>query len=176
MHFLVGTAIVLAIIYFMIVSPGFRVIAIFLLIGGAVLIGVAIQNDSVQSQKREREREAQTVVNRNRDAVAKSLIAVGSLEFSNTSLKKDSLDWKFRGTVKNNSLHTLNEIHFRLRINDCADTPCVTIGESDAFTNFLIVPPGQARSFEAEARFPNLPQSSRSHWFFDTVGTRGLAP
>jgi hypothetical protein len=176
MHFLAGVLIVLAIIYFMIVSPGFRAVAIVLLVGVVVLIAVAIHNNTVETEKRDRERAIAAELERKRDGLARSLIAADRLALTGISLKKDSFEWKFSGTVKNNSEYILTEIRFRLTISDCAQVPCIVIGESDAQTSSLTVPPGQARAFLAVAMFKNLPPSNASQWTHNITGTRGLLP
>jgi hypothetical protein len=177
MHFLIGAAIVLGIIWLLVVSPSFRTVAIWLLVGVGVLIGILMHNGSVESEKREREQAALAVANQRQETIERSLIAIDALEFSDTSLSKEFGEhWKFIGTVKNNSKQTLTEIRFLLTISDCAKSPCLTIGESNTVTRTLMVPPGQARAFEASAIFNNLPQSAAQQWNFKTVGTRGARP
>jgi hypothetical protein len=177
MHFLIGTAIVLGIIWLMVVSPSFRNVAILLLVGVGILIGILVHSSSVENEKREREQAALAVANQSQEAIERSLIAINALEFSDTSLSKEFGEyWKFNGTVKNNSKQTLTEIRFLLTISDCAKSPCLTIGEANAVTKPLMVPPGQARAFEASATFSNLPQSAAQQWKFKTIGTRGGQP
>jgi hypothetical protein len=174
MHFLAGTIIVLAIIFFMIVSPGFRAFAILLLVSIAVLIGIAIKNSSEESERRSREYAAQAATERSREATARSLIPIAALKITDTSLTRGALDWRFRGVVKNDSEYALTEMNFSLSINDCSRSPCVTIGESTANVLNIMVPPNQARSFDASATFSNLPQASSWQWVFKVTGTRAL--
>lgn len=177
MHFLIGTAIVLGTIWLLVVSRSFRAVAIWLLAGVGVLIGILVHNGSVESEKRERERAALAIADQRQEAIERSLIAIDALEFSEASLNKEYGEhWKFNGTVKNNSQQPLTEVRFLLTISDCAKSPCLTIGESSAVTGALAVPPGQARAFEAPAIFNNLPQSAAYQWKFKTIATRAARP
>src|SRR5205807_133702 len=130
---------------------------IFIVVGIGVLIAVVINNDGVERDKRARERVIADEQASKQDVLARSLIASDQLVFTGTSLKKETFDWKFSGTVKNGSERTLTEIHFRLTMSDCAQSPCIIIGESDVVTRSLLVPPGQARAFSVTAVFADLP-------------------
>jgi hypothetical protein len=153
-----------------------RVIAVLLLLGVVILIGYEIQDTSGLFETDESRQAADAVVSPDREIIARFLVAGALLEISNTSLSNENLNWKFRGSVKNNSAYTITEITFHITISDCAISPCGLIGGSDAKTQLLLVPPGQTRSFEGLTIFDNLLQTSMHQWTFEIIGTHGKNP
>jgi sensor domain CHASE-containing protein len=106
MHFLVGTLIVLAIIYFMIVSPGFRAVAIILLVVLGIGVALIMVNAEKQSEKQQEQR-----VEAERRAV--NSISPNELSLSNVSLVKERYGgWTLQGTLTNNSKFNLDSVRF----------------------------------------------------------------
>jgi len=175
MHFLIGTVIVLAIIYFMIVSSGFRWTALVLL--GIVGVGIffLFQNDAKHTQENQ-----QKQVTKEQKAVAS--IRPDELVFSGVSLTPEPWgmsEWELKGTITNNSQFNLGSIEFVVTIKDCTlNQACKIIGQERAFTmsdKRALVPAGQVRLFNTFAiKFANMPAVSNPPFEYKITETRAF--
>jgi hypothetical protein len=164
MHFLLGGLVFLVFCWLMIVSPGFRYIAIGLVVLGGLLIWGAIEKGNKETQARNQELATQNYV-------ARTSIKKEDLDIANVKLAKD-LYWSLTGTVTNRSTFTLGSMTFNVQMLDCpTDTACVVIGESRATAYSLNVPPKQMRTFSASAEFPSLPKATKPVWSYSVVET-----
>jgi hypothetical protein len=184
----IGTAIVVvAAIYFLIVSPGFRMLAIMVLLAGGIGIVYWINRDQ------ERSREWQTAQEQ-AERVPEVIIRPEELSLTDVQLVTPSYasalstdDWLMTGTVTNNSTHELVELEFQITVKDCSKRPaqmsgqqyradeCLTVGEqrvsvyldgSGTYTKSLTVPAGHTRSFSSNAiRFIGMPPAPRAGAF-----------
>jgi hypothetical protein len=172
MHFLAGTLIVLAIIYFMIVSPGFRAFAIFLLVACGIGVWLIIDNGQKESALR-RQQQAEEYRR------ATTSIRLEDLALSNITLSKNPYggNWTMKGMIENNSKFDLGLIRFVVTIQDCPQQ-CRTIGEervttmngSFSFDRKPLVPAGQTRLFETYGmKFENLPPATASKWNYKVI-------
>jgi hypothetical protein len=174
MHFLAGTLIVLAIIYFMIVSPGFRAFAIFLLAVCGIGLWLIIDNNQKQSARRQQE---QAEAYRR----ATTSIHIDDLALSNVTLSKEAYGggWTMKGVIANNSTFDLGLIRFAVTIQDCPQQ-CRTIGEErvttmngsgySSYDRKPLVPAGQTRLFQTYSmKFENLPPATASSWSYKVI-------
>jgi hypothetical protein len=165
MHIGVGAAIVIvAVIYFMIVSPGFRSFVFVVLLLGVALIGVAIFNNRESNNR-------STMTASTNSAPPVVLIPTSDLTIRDTQLKRGYADyWDMSGTVVNNGTErTLSKLAFKVLMRDCP-TPetCITIGENRASAYISEgVPPNQARAFSARFEFQHLPQAKKPIWSYE---------
>jgi len=171
MHFLIGTLIVLAIIYFMIVSPGFRAAALILLAICGVGIFLIIENSEKQTKQRQQQQAEE-------ERRATNSIRSDDLLLSGISLVKDQYGggWTLQGTITNNSKFDLGRISFRVTIQDCPNQVCKIIGQEttstiSAFDQKSLVPAGQVRLFKTyRMKFENMPPATASRWDY-TIST-----
>jgi hypothetical protein len=161
MGWLIGVIVIIAIIYFMIDSPGFRYGAIFLVVLVGIAIYVMIENDKKDSQQR---RQAEAA----RDRAALTAISASELALSGVELTKQQSWWILKGNVVNNSKYSLGSIAFLVRIEDCpAQKNCVTVGE-EVTRAAVSVPPGQMRSFTSNAlAFKGMPIVANPRWHYE---------
>ena len=98
------------------------------------------------------------------------LIAPSQLDLNNVTLS--SYGWgKLSGTIKNNSVHTLKSLTFKVTVRDCAEnSACVVIGEDNAYVS-VIVPPSQLRSFEGSVFFSDKPKPNKATWSYQIIET-----
>ena len=89
MAWLIGAIVAIAIIYLMIVSPGFRGVAILIVVAAGIGIWVLIENDKKQSERRNQEEAA-------RERLALTSIDARDLSFSDVKLVKSTW-WTFKG-------------------------------------------------------------------------------
>jgi hypothetical protein len=165
MHFLVGILVFLVFCWLMIVSPGFRYIAIGLVVLGGLFIWGAIEKGNKDAEARNQQLAAQ-------DYVARTSIKKDDLDVANVKLAKD-VYWSLSGTVTNRSTFTLGSMTFNVQMQDCpTETTCVVIGESRATAYSLKVPSKQMRTFSASADFPNLPKATKPVRSYSLVETR----
>ena len=149
----------------MIVSPGFRYIAIGLVVLGGLFIWGTIERGNKDAEARKQQEQAQ-------DYAARTSIKKDDLDVANVKLAKD-VYWGLSGTVTNRSAFTLASMTFNVQMQDCpTDITCVVIGESRATAYLLNVPPKQMRTFSASADFPNLPKATKPVWSYSLVETR----
>lgn len=180
MGWLIGAIVVFALIYFMILSAGFRYIVFGLIAVGTIAIISGNEKSSKEAeQKAKLDAEQSAIIAKRRDEYelkSKDLVKASELLFTNLTLKSSFGDgWLFAGTVQNKSAYPLDSIDFFLSIQDCA-AACVTIGESKALASYMGVPAGQARAFSANASFPALPAAQNQKWLFKVMSTHGTPP
>jgi hypothetical protein len=103
-----------------------------------------------------------------REAKSHSLIAPSQLDLTNVTLS--SYGWgKISGTIKNNSVHTLKNLTFKVTVRDCVEnSACVVIGENDAYVS-VIIPPSQLRSFEGSVFFSDMPKPNKATWSYQII-------
>jgi hypothetical protein len=163
MAWLIGTIIVIAIIWFMIVSPGFRFFAIGLVVLGAFGIYALIQNSEKQTAERQQQRAQQ-------ERWTTSAIKTDEISLKDVSLKKGSLYWTLKGVVSNNSQFDLGSIMFLVTIQDCSNAK-TSVGFSDK----PLVPAGQLRSFETYSmEFKNMPPAANPTWEYKVTEIRAV--
>ncbi len=168
MHIGIGAAIVIvAVIYFMIVSPGFRVFAL-----GVFGLGVLAVIVLIASNQPPQTATSTYVAPPVAPPVAQ--IPVSNLSIRDTKLSKGSFgaEWILSGVVVNNhEKHTLESVRFKVTMKDCPmAAECLIIGE-DWGRSSVTVPPRQARAFEAKVHFQNLPPATKPTWGYEPVGT-----
>jgi hypothetical protein len=185
MHFLVGPILFLGIIWFMIVSPGFRYF-VFALVGLSVLIVFVLNSQSQRDQTRREqvqaqqqvEREKEPSIARERDKMARSLMKPEEISVSGATLTRSSGDdWNFSGTFYNHSKYQITEARFDVFIRQCDNNKkCVITGQSTTTTKAwgFSVPVGQARGFVTEAEFRNLPQVGGQIWDYKITGVKAI--
>jgi hypothetical protein len=153
---LAAVIIIIALIWFAIVSPGFRSFLLCIAALCAIGIGVAVINANRASQQREKQQAAA-------ELYALSAINVKDLVFTDVLLKPSLLAyWTLEGVVANNSKHYLDTISFKVTMKDCEDKAvletCRIVGQvwQNAKSE---VPAGQTRAFQTYAiEFKNLPK------------------
>ena len=166
MAWLVGILVTIAIIWLMVVSPGFRAAAILIVavVGG----GIAwwIHSESKEREKRQAE-QAQAEI------LAASRVGDSDLDFDSVTLANEYSTWYLRGNVKNRSKYTLRTIRLKVILEECAvRSTCVTVGDQEASAHFEGVPPGQMRNFSTSVPFKNLPSLKQPKWSYSLIGTR----
>jgi hypothetical protein len=182
-HLLAGAILAVAIIYFLIVSAGFRRFTKIILIVFAVLaviagvgIYIVIKNDQTEQGKREQqhaeyERRITTV------------IRPEDLSLTDVSLNRsDYRGWVLKGTVANNSKFGLDKIEFLVTIKSCSvNQVCKIIGQeqASAYGDVLdpkrppLVPAGQVRQFSAWiTKFDNMPPTPNPVWEYKVTQIR----
>ena len=166
MGWLIAIIVSIALIFFMIASPGFRYLIIGIVVLGAIAIYVLIEND-----KKESERQRQIATAQERAAL--SAITTTDIALDNVQLKKESSWWVLKGNVTNNSKYHLGSLGFRVRIEDCPPQKgCITIGE-ERVRAIVSVPPGQMRAFSSYSmEFKGMPAASRSRWDYEITEIR----
>lgn len=159
MGWLIATLVVLAIIYFMVVSPGFRIFAIILL-GGIAIWFYSLNESSKKENARAQVEQAEKDRARERfDALAEKAIRVSELEIKELKFGKFyGARYSLDGVVYNKSDTTLLEIAIAVTLSDCANAAaCVVVGEAMDTSN-LNVPPGQARAFSMTFTMQGVPE------------------
>ena len=166
MGWLIAIIVSIALIYFMIVSPGFR----YIIIGIVVLGGIAIFA-WVKNEDKERERQRQIAAAQERAAL--SAISATDIALADVQLKKESSWWVLKGNVTNNSKYTLGSLGFIVRIEDCPPQKgCITIGQESVLAT-VSVPPGQMRAFSSRAMdFKGMPAASNPRWRYEITEIR----
>jgi hypothetical protein len=175
-----GTAIVaVAIIFFLIVSPGFRKFAMVFIVAGGVGVYFLLVKNNSESAKRQETLGAQ-------EQLALNSIRADELKFSNVFLDQSGPSWTLRGDVTNNSKYGLRWVQFLVTIQDCPPTRgCVTIGQETILTkasedlgqgyNLPLVPAGQKRLFESyPMRFANTPRTNNIRWDYKITQIRSV--
>jgi hypothetical protein len=164
MAWLIGAIVAIAIIYFMIVSPGFRGVAILIVVAAGIGIWVLLENDKKQSERRNQEEAA-------RERLALTSIDAGDLSFSDVKLVKSTW-WTFKGNVVNNSKYSLGWLTFLVKVEDCPpQKPCITIGQERTQVR-VSVPPGQMRAFSSDLKFEGMPAAANPRWRYEVTQVR----
>jgi hypothetical protein len=166
MAWLVGILVTVAIIWLMVVSPGFRsaVILIVVVVGGGIALWVHSENKKWEKGQAE---QAQAEI------LAASRVGESDLDFDSVTLTKEYSTWYLRGNVKNRSKYTLRTIRLKIILEECAvRSACVTVGDQEASAHFEGIPPGQMRNFSTSVPFTNLPSLKQAKWSYSLIGTR----
>lgn len=149
------------VIYLLVVSPGFRIFALVLLVGGGLALYAIIENGNKSAAERRRIAEAA-------ERTALSLIKEESISISELSLKKQQYSdrWSLSANVLNNSNHAIEALDIVVIIQDC--TPqCVVVGQTTASISFSNgVPTQQMRAFQTSMSFDGLPTLTNMRWFY----------
>jgi hypothetical protein len=161
---LIAIIVLIVLIWFMIVSPGFRYFIVAIVVLGGLAIYGWIEKENKDDERRQKERAAQ-------ERAALSAIPRSDIALDKVQLKKESSSWTLTGNVTNNSKHHLNSIGFIVRFEDCplpmSDTDwavddkkeCITVGEETARA-YVSVPPAQMRAFSSPAiYFKGVPKN-----------------
>ncbi|MBC2777560.1 hypothetical protein [Parasphingopyxis marina] len=149
MGWLIAVLIILTVIYFSIISPGFRK-GLFGLIGLVVVAGLIYY-----SYERREER------------AALSRVSQDDLEFTRLGWTFSySDDVLFSGVVRNRSRYEVTNLVFRLELFDCPtsapedDWPrgCASIGLDDRASTYASIPPEGSRQFEVRGMMFHTPE------------------
>jgi hypothetical protein len=128
-HWLIAIIVSIALIYFMIRSPGFRYFIIGIVVLGGIAIYAWIENDKKESERRQQIATAQ-------ERAALSAISTTDIALDNVQLMKESSRWVLKGNVTNNSKYRLGSLGFMVRIEDCPPQKgCITIGQESGAGN-----------------------------------------
>jgi hypothetical protein len=159
MGLLVAVIVVLLIIYLATVSPGFRILLLVVLAAALPLAYLWY----LQSEK-------QSADNESRLTIARSLVKPTDLEMTDSRLSPPSYPgltlWNIYGVIKNNSSYEIESIALTVEITNCdaSDSNCVVVGTGVARRDFLRIPQGQARAFNVNFPFENLPKLEKWKW------------
>jgi hypothetical protein len=172
---LIATIVLIALIWFMIVSPGFR----YFIVAIVVLGGLAIYGWNESEQKDYERRQQEAAQDRAaHERAALSAISRSDLALEKVQLKKGSSSWTLTGNVTNNSKHHLGSLEFKVLIEDNCPLPetnkdwavdlvpkkCITIGQDIARAR-VSVPPGQMRAFSSgPISFEGMPETNSPRW------------
>jgi len=177
MGWLVGAVVVLAIIYFMILSRGFRLLVIGLLI----IVGVGIyltrkQNEAYRQQQaeaRQQQAEAERVrLQQQAEAERWATTAIRSDELllTDVSLNHGYSGWTLKGTVTNNSKVALGSISFLITIKDCpTNKQCKIIGQENTATRTQSHLAGLFDDIPSGDGSPPSCSSPCEHWVLDVL-------
>ena len=173
--FLIGTVIVLLVIGFMIVSPGFRSLVILILIAVGIGIFWLIQSNKKESEQRQQQAAAN-------EQWALTSIKPSDISLTGVSLAQNGSYWQLKGTITNNSKFNLGFIRFLVTMQDCPDQSCKIIGQEDTRTadsrysstvQTTLVPAGQVRLFGTDSMdFKNLPPATKLRWDYKITQIR----
>ena len=159
MGLLVAVIAVLLIIYLATVSPSFRIVLLVVLAAALPLAYLWY----LQSEK-------QSADNESRLTIARSLVKSTDLEMTDSRLTPPSYPgltlWNIYGVIKNNSSYDIESIALTVEITNCdeSDSNCVVVGTGVARRDFLRIPKGQARAFNVNFPFENLPKLEKWKW------------
>jgi hypothetical protein len=178
----------IALVFFMIIFPGFRYFIIALVVLGG--LGIYGWNE-MEKKDDERRRQANAAEER----AARSVITLRDLALDTVQFKKEQgSSWTLTGNVTNNSKYHLGSLGFMVWIADCPDDDwavgkdpgdpsvqvdhiqkgCITIGEATARA-YVSVPPGQMRAFSLPAiSFKGMPTTTRGNprWRYEITEIR----
>lgn len=183
------TVVGLAIIYLMVVSSGFRYLAISLLVLAAIGIFFTIFKASKESEADRQQAEARRVhlgQHAEGERWSTTAIRADDLSLSNVSvvkfiqapLKHEAWwRWRLKGIVANNSKFALGSISFLITFKDCPpNQQCKIIGKKTTATrndDHVLAPAGQVSLFQTdEMQFKNMPPSSNLQWDYKITEIR----
>jgi hypothetical protein len=179
MGWLIAAVVILTLIYFMIVSPGFRMFALCA-IG---LLGFWAYSLYQSEQKEVTARKAQAAARHEEElrqaAYQETLIPPRELKIINPVVDRDKYlweKWSFTGSVINSSKYRLTGIVVQLAALTCSSPQsCIVVGETTAEITFARgVPPSQARGFDTHVEFRDIPKDITPTVHFRVVRTRGV--
>ncbi|MEI6850039.1 MAG: hypothetical protein WCK29_03295 [archaeon] len=140
--------------------PTFRVIIFIIGVIIAIIIGITIYSSNAKFKE------------------SKSLIPANQIELTNLTLNKGSYLYQLHGEVKNNSSYELQDITFAVKAYDCPSSTitseCVTVGEDNDVSTYIVVPPNQVRSLNdvTYVNFDNMPTIKGTFlWSYNIIGT-----
>ncbi|MDP1700424.1 MAG: hypothetical protein Q8L53_05610 [Aestuariivirga sp.] len=159
MGLLVAVIALFVIIYFAVVSSGFR---IFLLVAlaAALPLGYFWYQQSAK----------ESADNELRLSIARSLVKPTDLEMADSKLTPPSYPglslWNIYGVIKNNSDYEIESIALTIEVTNCDayDSNCVVVGSGIARRDILRIPKGQARAFNVNFPLENLPKLDKWKW------------
>jgi hypothetical protein len=147
---------VIAIVFFAIAFPEFRKLLLILFVALiAAGVGIYFYSENASRQREQRELLAQT------------LIKNSEVEFLNLVMSNDYGSWKIKGLVKNNSRYQIEKLKLMVAVSNCDGNKrnCTVVGANDV-TDYLDIPPGQARALDAFVTLRNLPQLTDWSWSY----------
>lgn len=150
----------IVVLVLLVVSAGFRHLVLGIVALGAIIGGVVYLH------------------NENEDQKARSRIPSSELFFEGVVLNTEYGSYKMSGRLTNRSARfTLTQVRFLVTMDDCptSDSPtgCVTVGESYS-TEYLDIPPGQARDFKSYVHFPSdMKIKSHPQWDYRVSEIKG---
>lgn len=159
MGLLVAVIALFVIIYFAVVSSGFRILVLIVLAASLPLGYFWYQQSAKESADTER-----------RLSVARSLVKPSDLEMTDSKLTPPSYPglsmWNIYGVIKNNSDYEVESIALTIEVTNCDsfDSNCVVVGSGIARRDFLRIPKGQARAFNVNFPLENLPKLEKWKW------------
>lgn len=159
MGLLVAVIVLLLIIYFAVVSSGFRIVLLVALAASLPLGYLWYQQSTKQSAD-----------NESRLSIARSLVKPTDLEITDSRLTPPSYPgltlWNIYGVIKNNSDYEIESIALTIEVTNCDayDSNCVVVGIGVARRDFLTIPKGQARAFNVNFPLENLPKLGKWKW------------
>jgi hypothetical protein len=162
MHFLIGTAIVLGIVYLLVVSSNFRKAAAILVM--AVIAGSSLFIWIIYSTENKSKSAQESPTREDKSVTA---IKPGDLDLTDVSLTKQSNgEWALKGTIANNSEFDLASVNFLVTVRDCPQQQdCKIIGQERTVTNTSIIPSHQVRLFNAYPMiFLDMPAAVHLQW------------
>lgn len=148
---------IIALIYFLLKSPPFRLITAIIIFCGVMIGVISWAYYAYQDHQRDKQY-----------AKARELIFMGDLETTNFVLKSSTKSYfDLVGIVKNNSKYAVESIQFLVTIQNCDEkqSNCVTVGEEYASATANI-PSKQAREINTLISFKNLPELKNYNWKF----------
>jgi hypothetical protein len=192
MHFLIGLAIVLGIIYGMIVSPSFRVAGLIVIGAAAMLLWMAIgdpfgwKQAEHEAQKRAwPQAEAGRLASEQAalTAIKPAELALSGVTYNEarTDDRQTLLGWTLDGTVTNNSPdRVLESLKFEVTVRERTEPSARIIGQETVGLcngvfpeDHLAIPPGQARSFHScKLELKNLPPTRAPVWTYRIIEIR----
>jgi hypothetical protein len=158
MAWLAAVIAIIVIVFFAIAHPGFRrfLFGLFVaIIAACIGIYFYFDNESRQREKRE--------------LLARSLIGNSEVEFQNLVMSNSyGSTWKIKGLVKNNSRYQIEKIKMTVAVSNCEGIGknCTIVGTDDDITEYLDIPPGQARALDTFVTLRNLPQLTDWTWSY----------
>jgi hypothetical protein len=182
----------IALVFFMIISPGFRYFIIALVVLGGLGIYGWIEMEKKNDERRQQDDERQWQTDAAKRRAARSAIAPSDIALDKVQLKKESKpesSWTLTANVTNNSKYHLGSLGFIVRVEDCPPTPqpgdwgaapgelkeCITVGEATARAD-VSVPPGQMRAFSSPAiYFKGMPSTSNPRWRYEITEIQAAA-
>jgi len=157
MTWLAAIIAIIAIVFFAITHPGFRKFLLILFVG-LIAAGVGLylysENESRQYEKRQ--------------LLAQSLIGTTEVEFQNLVMSNSYGSWMIKGLVKNNSRYQIEKIKLSVQVSNCDanKSNCTVVGADDDVTDYLDIPPGQARALDVFVTLRDLPQLTDWKWSY----------
>ena len=157
-----ATIILLATIFFAIVSEGFR--AFLLVVVGLAVVGGFWLYNNAQKENARREQATQ---------LARTLIPFSKLKFDNFHMSPNysgSDSFTLSGLVTNQSEHQLQHLSLTVTLENCSapGVGCVVVGQAKNVGDYdtLAIPPKQARQLQTLVFFQNLPPLNSWQWHY----------